>query len=76
MRFAILLSLAALMAGMACTAARAEDAMLHIKIGPHDAYIIPESYALAYKADIVASMPGLAEDRRLLDAAAPGCHRG
>ncbi len=57
MRFAILLSLAAW--GLAVSAARADDAMLHVVIGQHNAYIIPESYAIAYKADLIASMPGL-----------------
>ncbi len=56
MRLAVLLSLAAGL--MVCAAARADDAMLHVLVGKHDAYIIPESYALAYKADLVASMVG------------------
>ncbi len=59
MRFAILLSLAACL--WAGATARADDAMLHVVVGKHDAYIIPESYALAYKADLTASMPGLAK---------------
>jgi hypothetical protein len=55
-RFAILISLAA--CGMACPAARADDALFHIMIGSRNGYIVPESYASAYQADIVASMPG------------------
>ena len=54
-RFAFLLSLAG---WMVCAFARADDAMLHVIVGSHNAYIIPESYANAYKADLIACMAG------------------
>jgi len=55
-RVAILISLAAFAA--AFSDVRADDALTPITLGTLNGYIVPETYAVAYKADLVASLPG------------------
>jgi hypothetical protein len=55
-RLAIHLSLVAL--GMTFFSARADDAFTRISMDAHWAYIVPENYAAAHKAELVESIPG------------------
>jgi hypothetical protein len=55
-RFAVLFSLAA--CGLAFSAARADDVLIHVVLGSRNGYIVPESYAEAFAAELTASIPG------------------
>jgi hypothetical protein len=54
-RIAILISLTAV--SLAFTAAQADEPFIKADLGSRTGYIIPEAYAAAYKADLLASMP-------------------
>jgi hypothetical protein len=55
-RFAILIALAA-WGGAVAECARADDIFIHIVLGSRDGYIVPEDYATAYQADLLATLP-------------------
>jgi len=55
-RLAILISFAAF--GLTLSAAWADELFIRGAVGSHIGYIIPETYAGEYKADLTASIPG------------------
>jgi hypothetical protein len=55
-RLAILISFAA--CGLTFSAAGADDSLVRIALGSRSGYIVPGSYAVEHKADLVASIPG------------------
>ena len=56
MRLAILISFA--VSGLTLSAAGADGPFIRGAVGSHIGYIIPETYAGEYKADLTASIPG------------------